>query len=108
MPERVTCYTNENPVAQICPLQRYKKCVLSLFLVSPLACVLGGESPTCWILMHFAAMAAVFVVFLSKGLLTNYNSFLSFSTESHQVANLIKETYWREKGRIPRESRQQQ
>ena len=49
MPERVTCYTNENPVTLICPLQRYKKCVLSLFWVSPLACVLRGESPTCWI-----------------------------------------------------------
>jgi hypothetical protein len=24
MPERVTCYTNENPVAQICPLRGIK------------------------------------------------------------------------------------
>jgi hypothetical protein len=55
MPERATCYTNENPVTQIYPLQKYKKykkykkCVLSLFWVSPLACVLRGESPTGWI-----------------------------------------------------------
>jgi hypothetical protein len=49
MPASVSYYTNENPVVQICPLQRYKKCVLSLIWVSPLACLLRGKSPTCWI-----------------------------------------------------------
>jgi hypothetical protein len=77
MSERVIWYTNENPVVQICPLQRYKKCVLSLFLVSPLACLLRRESPTCWINKHphaFAVMAPGSVVFVSKGLLMNSNT----------------------------------
>jgi hypothetical protein len=76
MPKRVTCYTNKNPVAQICPLQRYKKCVLSLFLVSPLACVLRGEFPTCWINInpHAVAAMAVSVVLVNKGLLMNSNN----------------------------------
>ena len=52
-----------------------KKCVLSLFWVSPPAYVLRGVSPTCWrskILMRFATMV-ISVVFVSESLLTNDN-----------------------------------
>jgi hypothetical protein len=37
------------PCCSNLPLTRYKKCVPSLFWVSPLVCVLRGESPTYWI-----------------------------------------------------------
>jgi hypothetical protein len=77
MPERVTCYTNENLVAQICPLQGIKSMLFR--------CSWSFIWPVCWqgspqyvgsikILMWFAAMAVVSVVFVSEGLLTNYNT----------------------------------
>ena len=68
MPERVTCYNNENPVAQICPLQGIK-CVFFLCSGSLLwpACWEGFSQHVGWIkiLLWFAAMA-VSVVFVSE------------------------------------------
>ena len=93
MPERVTCYTNENPVAQICPLQRYKKCVLSLFWVSPLACMLRGESLTSWrnTNPHAVAVMAVSVVFVSEGLLVDSYSFCFTVTHPMHLKSKIKQ-----------------
>jgi hypothetical protein len=63
------------PCCSYLPLTKvYKVC--SLFWVSPLARVLRGESPTCWISKnpHVVEAMAVSVVFVSESLLMNSNS----------------------------------
>ena len=87
MPEKVTCYTNENKPANLLPKPAPYKGIKSVFFLcsGSLLWPVGWEgSPqhvgSIKILMHFAAMVAVSVALVSEGLLTNYTSTSAFTT----------------------------
>jgi hypothetical protein len=72
------------------PYKGIKKCVLSLFWVSPLACVLRGKSPTCWINKnpHAFCSDGGGLCGPCKSLLINYNN---NNNDNNRDNNIYKE-----------------